>query len=95
MKKTFIIPLLLSIILVSGCNNKTPKQNDSNIFWKSEIQGDEIPDERKPEIVCRNLQDNQGLNSCTIINAKKSENSEECSDGIGVAGCFACQFDCP
>lgn len=66
-----------------------------HIFWKSDSQGDEVLDERDPANVCKELQTEQNLNNCNIIISKKSENREECVDGMSVAGCFACKFDCP
>ncbi len=73
----------------------TTPNKGGGILWKSEAQGDFVYDDRDPNSVCKKIQSEQGLNNCSIIISKKSENKTECADGMSVAGCFACKFECP
>lgn len=66
-----------------------------NIIWRSVPQGDEVYDSRDPSQVCKDVQDKRGLASkCKLIISKRSEDKNECIDGISVVGCFACGFIC-
>ncbi len=65
------------------------------MIWKSEAQGDYVHDDRDPNGVCKKIQSDQELNDCRIVISKRSNDKSECVDGMSVAGCFACKFECP
>lgn len=67
---------------------------EKKIIWKSSIQGDEVKDSRNPNNVCRSLQKSKELENCSLVLAKESRNPNECMDGMSMAGCFACKFEC-
>ncbi|MDD5041390.1 MAG: APC family permease [Candidatus Peribacteraceae bacterium] len=59
-------------------------------------QGDLVLDMRDPREVCLDLQQERaGMHRCTLEAAKASQMEEECTDGMSIAGCFACEFTCP
>jgi len=63
-------------------------------FWKSVPQGDFVADTRDSAEVCEGIQAAEKLDKCTIILSKSSMDKLECADGMSVAGCFACKFEC-
>jgi hypothetical protein len=79
---------MLNMFLL-GCSTS------SKILWKSQPQGDFIPDTRQPSDACKAIQQkDSALRTCTLITAKASHDEKECIEGMSPAGCFACKFDC-
>lgn len=74
-------------------NKQTPAKTISSL-WKSSPQGDFVEDTRDPGDVCKEIQSQEGLENCDIIISKESNDESECADGMSVAGCFACKFEC-
>jgi len=65
-----------------------------NIVWKSQPKGDFAYDDRNPADVCKQIQTEQKMDNCTLIDSISSNSDKECVDGKSVAGCFACKFSC-
>ena len=107
MKKVLTIcSVFLGTVFLIGCSQQPLSQTQpvatepapitpGNILWKSEALGDFVRDDRDPNSVCKIIQSEQGLNNCSIIISRKSQDKSECADGMSVAGCFACKFECP
>lgn len=84
--------------------NETINSDGIIIVKKSVMQGDAQVDMRKPEDVCSALLEEVRIShpgkTCRLIVAKKLSSNkdgniqEECVDGAGIGGCFACQFEC-
>lgn len=97
----FLLVAFIWTCFLSGCSQNNVKQDvgivqkNENIVWHSEPQGDFVTDTRDPFEVCRSLQSKNNLKSCRLLTAKGSQDKKECADGMSVAGCFACEFDCP
>ncbi len=80
---------------VQSTTDQSAPKTSLIMIWKSEVQGDYVHDDRDPNSVCKKIQTEQRLNNCTIIISKRSNDESECVDGMSVAGCFACKFECP
>ncbi|MFH0851902.1 MAG: hypothetical protein V1876_04105, partial [Candidatus Peregrinibacteria bacterium] len=82
--------LLLSLVLLTGCTI------GPRIVRMSSLQGDFVVDTRDPREVCLALrQEKKKAQHCTLREAKASSKERECVDGMSVAGCFTCTFECP
>lgn len=88
MKKSFFA-VYIGLVFLVGCTS-SPR-----IVWVSESAGDEAPDTREPSAVCMHIQtEKTELQTCTLLESKYSNEQKECVDGMSIAGCFACKFEC-
>jgi hypothetical protein len=62
--------------------------------WKSSPLGDFAQDTRDPQQVCIQLQNENSLGECRLVEFKQSVNETECANGKSIAGCIACRFNC-
>ena len=83
----FIGLLIVGLVFLAGCSEK-------KIIWKSVPQGDFKRDDRNPREVCLSLQEFYKMEKCSLIEFKASRDKNECADGMSVAGCFSCKFEC-
>jgi len=82
--------LLLFLVLLAGCTV------GPRIVRMSSPQGDLVIDTRDPREVCLSLQqEKKTVQHCTLQEAKASSEERECVDGMSIAGCFVCTFECP
>lgn len=94
----------LIIIVFTMRKNETKNADGSVIIKRSVVQGDEQYDARLPEDACAGLlaevQKKYPGKKCRLIESKRLDSdrdgniTEECVDGAGIGGCFACQFEC-
>lgn len=105
-RTTIIIAIVVVLVVAAGLGFWLRPTTDSNktthaiTIKRSEIQGDYVRDERTPEEACNPLlsevkSSNPNLN-CRLTDSKRIDDylPDECVDGISVAGCFACTFEC-
>ncbi|MDO8667596.1 MAG: hypothetical protein Q7K35_00670 [bacterium] len=97
MKKALALSsLLFGLVFLAGCQQPTTNDNQPKlkIIWKSQAKGDYVADNRDPESVCKIVQTDNNMNNCNLLLSKSSADKTECADGMSVAGCFACKFEC-
>ncbi len=97
MKKTILFLLLLISFILAGCAQQNPADNRVNsdkIVWKSVALGDEEPDKSDAKSVCEQIQTENNMDNCSLLLFGKSINEADCVDGMSVAGCVFCKFDC-
>ena len=101
--KKLIFGILVVVVVIVGVGLSVLNKPavPPKIIERSVPQGDLVPDMRSPIEACnpiiKEVQDSNPNLNCRLIDSKRVDSSDdwkECIDGVNIAGCFTCKFEC-